>query len=212
MGSATSVDGIDDPTSDPRWNWTLGQTQFNWFKQTIQGSTATYKFVFAHHMLGGMDPYVRGGAVPAHMFEWGGYNDDGTWGFDTQRPTFGDDPIHQLMIDNGVSAFFHGHDHQFVHEERDGIVYQLVPQPSVDGYGFDLYVDSPYVISGGNLPNSGHVRVTVSPGEATVEYVRSEATSGGINGTVEYSYTVESGHCATIYLPIILNSTTTIDP
>jgi len=27
-----------------------------------------------------------------------------------------------LMIDNGVSAFFHGHDHQFAYEVRDGIV------------------------------------------------------------------------------------------
>jgi hypothetical protein len=58
------------PTND-RWTWTLGQQQFNWFKQTIEESNAKFKFVFTHHMVGGTQTYVRGGAVPAHMFEWG---------------------------------------------------------------------------------------------------------------------------------------------
>ena len=60
----------------------------------------------------------------------------------TKRPGW-NVPVHQLMIDNGVAAYFHGHDHQFVHEEIDGIVYQLVPSPSMNGYGFDLYDNSP---------------------------------------------------------------------
>ena len=100
------------------------------------------------------------------------------------------DPIHQIMVDNGVNAFFHGHDHQFVHEEIDGIVYQLVPSSSMTGYGFDQYDDSPYVQSGGNLPNAGHVRVTVTQDEALVEYVRSEEGGGGTNGDVDYAYTI----------------------
>ena len=37
-------------------------------------------------------------------------------------------PIHQLFVENGVSAYFHGHDHQYcLREARDGIVYQEVP-------------------------------------------------------------------------------------
>ncbi len=42
-------------------------------------------------------------------------------GFDTQRPqnAWGSVPIHQLMVENGVSAYFHGHDHQYVYETRD---------------------------------------------------------------------------------------------
>jgi hypothetical protein len=100
------------------------------------------------------------------------------------------------MLTNGVSAFFHGHDHQFVHEVVDGIVYQLVPSPGMTGYGFDLYDDSPRVVSGGNLPNSGHLRVTVSPGETTVEYVRSAISGDGVtNGVVSYSYTIQPPAC-----------------
>ncbi len=55
-----------------RWHWTLGQTQFNWLKAKLEGSDAKYKFIFAHHMTGGSDDYVRGGANPAHICEWGG--------------------------------------------------------------------------------------------------------------------------------------------
>ncbi|NPV04888.1 MAG: hypothetical protein HPY67_09170 [Syntrophaceae bacterium] len=191
----------DEVVSGDQWNWTLGLQQFNWFKQTLQNSTAKYKFVFSHHVVGGQltvsnpeagpPTYVRGGAVAAPYFEWGGQNSSGTPVFETQRPGWGADPIHQLMRDNGVSAFFHGHDHQFVHELRDGIVYQLVPAAGMTGYGFDLYDTSPYVVSGGNLPNAGHVRVTVTPTAATVDYIRSCITGDGCtNGTIAHTYTI----------------------
>jgi hypothetical protein len=175
----------DETVIGDRWDWTLGQQQFNWFKQTLEDSDATFKFVFAHHVTGGTYDYVRGGAEAAPYFEWGGQNWDGTWGFNTERPGWGDDPIHQLMIDNGVGAFFHGHDHEYAYEVRDGVVYQLVPQPGNTGYGFNLYLESdPYteVV----LPSPGHLRVTVSPSQATVDYV---ATS---TGTVNYSYSIEA--------------------
>jgi hypothetical protein len=182
---ASAGEGSDDPATGDRWNWTMGLQQFNWFKQTLENSTAKYKFIFAHHMLGGTENYVRGGAVPAHMFEWGGYNADGTtWGFGTKRPTFGGDPIRQLMIDNGVSAFFHGHDHQYAYEVRDGIVYQSLPRPST-GLDFNYYSEtSPYTER--VLSSPGHLRVTVSPTQATVEYVDSASSAG----TVKHSYTI----------------------
>ena len=199
-GTITGSGEDDDEVVDAdQWNWTLGEEQYNWFVQTLQNSTATYKFVFAHHMVGGQlevsgaagaPGYVRGGGMGAPYFEWGGNNADNTWGFDSERPSFENNPIHNLMLTYGVSAFFHGHDHQFVHEEIDGIVYQLVPSAGMQGYGFDLYDDSPYVVSGGNLPSSGHLRVTVNPSETTVEYVRSEEGGGGINGDVDHSYII----------------------
>ena len=195
---AGSGEDNDEAVSGDQWNWTLGQQQYNWFKRTLQNSNAKFKFVFAHHVVGGQldtsggsggagpPTYVRGGAMAAPYFEWGGNNANGTPGFTSHRNSadFGTTPIHQLMIDNGVSAFFHGHDHQFVHEVRDGIVYQLVPSAGMTGYGFDLYDGSTYDISGGNLPNAGHVRVTVSPTQATVAYYRID-TAG-----VTYSYTI----------------------
>ena len=190
----------DDELHDgDQWHWSLGYEQFEWLKTTLENSDARFKFVFSHHMTGGQITfpeagsergYVHGGAMGAPYFEWGGYNNNDTWGFAHNRPGWGEDPIHQVMVDNGVDAFFHGHDHQFVHEEIDGIAYQLVPSAGMTGYGFDQYDDSPYVQSGGNLPNAGHVRVTVTGDEALVEYVRSEEGGGGINGNVDYAYTI----------------------
>ncbi|MBN1627234.1 MAG: metallophosphoesterase [Deltaproteobacteria bacterium] len=180
---ARAKEGADDPAIGDRWNWSLGLQQFNWLKKTLENSKARYKFIFAHHMLGGSQNYVRGGAVPAHMFEWGGYNADGTtWGFDKQRPGFGNVPIHQLMIDNGVNAFFHGHDHQYAYEERDGIVYQSLPRPST-GLDFNIYKENnPYTKR--VLGNPGYLRVNVSPDKTTVEYVRSNAVE------VSHSYNI----------------------
>jgi hypothetical protein len=181
---ATAGEGNDDPATGDRWNWTLGSQQYNWFKETIENSDAKYKFVFAHHMLGGTQNYVRGGAVPAHMFEWGGYNADGTtWGFTDKRPEaeFGSVPIHQLMIDNGVSAFFHGHDHQYAYEVRDGIVYLSMPRPST-GLDFNYYSESNQYTER-VLASPGHLRVTVTPQETTAEYVTSSNSSGAVQHT-----------------------------
>ena len=166
-----------------RWDWTLGQQQFSWFRQIIQNSNAKYKFVFAHHMLGGLEDFVRGGAAAAHMFEWGGYNLDGTtWGFDTRRPGWGGVPIHQLMINNGVSAFFYGHDHLYAYQKRDGIVYQEVPSAGLTGSGLQTYYNDSYTLK--ILPSPGHIRVTIAPPQATVDYV---AASGG---AVNWSYAI----------------------
>jgi Calcineurin-like phosphoesterase len=189
----TAGEGTDDSVTGDQWSWTLGEQQFDWFKQTIQNSHAKYKFVFSHQMTGGIPNltvagagpgYVRGGAGAAPYFEWGGKNADGSWGFDAHRPGWGGVPIHQLMVQNGVSAYFHGHDHQFVYEKLDGVVYQEMPSPSMSGSGFaGIYSESdPYTIK--ILPDSGHLRITVTPSQATVEYVRSNTTG------VSYAYTI----------------------
>jgi len=180
-----------DVGSGDRWGWTLGWDQYKWLQQALESSKATFKFVFAHHVTGGTDDYGRGGANAVPYVEWGGYNEDGTtWGFDVRRAGWGK-PIHQLMVENGVTAFFHGHDHEFAYEERDGIVYQLVPMAADAsyGYGFQNYHESdPYTIR--VLPNSGHLRVTVSPSKVTVDYVRAFLPGAGTNGQVAYTYTM----------------------
>lgn len=191
-----------DAGSGDRWDWTLGLQQFNWLRQTLESSTAKYKFLFAHQMVGGSDDYVRGGAMPAHIAEWGGYNEDGlTWGWDTERPVaqWGSEPVHQLLVANDVSAVFHGHDHQYAYEMRDGVVYQSLPAAGFSGNGFNIYKESDeYTLR--VLPSPGHLRVTVTPTQATVAYI---ATSGG---TVNYAYTIAAGPGATRVL------TTTADP
>ncbi len=176
-----------DTGSGDRWDWTLGYDQFMWLKDILETSNAAYKFVFAHHMVGGSEAYVRGGAVPAHMFEWGGYDADGvTWAFDTQRAGWGDDAIHQIFINTGVSAFFHGHDHQYAYEVRDGIVYQCLPAAGFDG-GFNYYSENdPYTEE--VLDSPGHLKVTVNSTETIVQYISSASAS---NGTIRHSYTIE---------------------
>jgi hypothetical protein len=88
------------------------------------------------------------------------------------------------MAANGVSAFFHGHDHQYAYEVRDNIVYQEMPSAGFSGNGFSHYTQGGYTIK--VLPSGGHLRVTVSSTQAIVDYVYSTNS----NGTVAYSYTI----------------------
>jgi hypothetical protein len=179
-----------DTGSGDRWDWTLGTNQYNWLKQILENSTAKYKFIFMHNMTGGTDDYIREGAYAAPYCEWGGYNENGTtYAFETRRPTW-DAPIHDILVDNKVSAVFHGHDHQYAHEARDGVVYQSLPSAGFSGNGFGLYSESdPLTIR--VLPSPGHLRVTVKPTEATVAYVQSSG--------VTYSYTIAANGPAAMY-------------
>ncbi len=110
------------------WDWTLGERQYRWFESTLARSTARLKFVFTHQLVGGLDPEGRGGIEAVPFYEMGGRNADSSWGFAAARPRW-PRPLHQLMVDNHVTAVFHGHDHVFVKQELDGIVYQELPQP-----------------------------------------------------------------------------------
>ena len=44
------------------WGITIGDAQYHWFKTTLERSKTKYKFVFAHHVLGGdlAGPFVAG--------------------------------------------------------------------------------------------------------------------------------------------------------
>jgi hypothetical protein len=169
--------------SGDRWDWTLGQTQYNWLRNTLASSNAKYKFVFMHHMTGGTDDYIREGAYAAPYCEWGGYDENGTtYSFASKRSGWLD-PIHQVLVANKVSAIFHGHDHQYAYEIRDGVVYQSVPAAGFTGDGFNLYSESD-PLTERVLPSSGHLRVTVASAQTTVNYLR----SGG--GTTTHSYTI----------------------
>ncbi|RPI00100.1 MAG: hypothetical protein EHM72_10220 [Calditrichaeota bacterium] len=150
--------GEPEAGTGDRWDWTLGQTQYNWLRQTLENSTAAYKFVFAHHMTGGSDDYVRKGAYGAPYCEWGGYDENGaTWGFDSRHDGWYA-TVRQLLVETKVSAFFHGHDHQYAYEILDDVIYQSCASGGFTGNGFNLYSE------GGNtlkvLPSSDHLRST----------------------------------------------------
>jgi hypothetical protein len=158
------------PDSLNGWRWTLGKTQYDWLRSTLEGSTAKYKFVFSHQLVGG-DKDGRGGVEPANKYEWGGDNLDGTRGFETQRPGWYK-PIKDLLTDHRVTIFFHGHDHFFGKQQKECLVYQETPQPSHPNYSSANYADDYGYFEGQILPNSGHLRVTVAPEGVKVDYVR----------------------------------------
>lgn len=168
------------------WGATLGEAQYKWLKQTLENSKAPFKFVFAHHVNG----TGRGGVERADLFEWGGKGQNGQWQFDKNRPGW-TMPIHQLMVKNKVAIFFQGHDHLFAKQEKDGIIYQSVPNPADDTH--TAFNKEAYT-SGIVLPNSGFLKVIVSDTEVKVEYVRtySEDKKGmGDEITGPFTYTIK---------------------
>lgn len=176
-----------------QWNPTLGYDQYQWLKTTLETSQARWKFIFIHQLIGGKDQNGRGGIEVAGLYEWGGNNEDGSYGFDTQRPGWGM-PIHQLLVSNHVTAVFHGHDHLFAKEELDGIVYQEVPQPGANRTN-DINSALEYGYMGGDtLGSPGYLRVNVSPNKVTVDYICTylpkDEKDGQQNGQVDYSYSI----------------------
>jgi hypothetical protein len=189
----------NDEAVGNRWDWTLGRAQYLWLKRTLETSTATFKFVFCHHLTGGTADYARAGARGAKYVEWGGYNTDGTtWGFTANRAAADGwvMPIHQMLVQNNVTAVFHGHDHVYAREELDGVIYQEVPFAANDDYGFGFASNDTDYADAEVEENSGHVRVTVAPAEVTVDYVRSFLPGDGTNGSLGHTYRVVS--CAAL--------------
>jgi hypothetical protein len=177
------------------WSHSLGKEQYQWLASTLKNSSAKYKFIFIHHLVGGLDSNGRGGSEAAPLYEWGGHDPDGSDAFKQNRPGW-DKPIHQLLVENKVSIVFHGHDHFYAKQDADGIVYQLVPQPghtkaqsgtprSAADYGYH---------EGVLLCSSGHMRISVTPEKATVDYVQAylpgDKTGDSQNGKVAHSYTL----------------------
>jgi len=181
-----NVRGSREKGTRDLWKVTLGQEQYQWFRQTLASSHARYKFVFTHHLLG----TGRGGVEMAGLCEWGGQSRRGDWEFAQKRPGW-EASIQQLMSRNHVTIFFQGHDHIFVKQELEGVIYQTLPLPADPHYA--LYNRDAYR-SGDALPGSGRVRVTVAPDKVKVEYVRSflpkDESAERKNGEIGYSYEV----------------------
>jgi len=164
---------VKNPTT-AGWEWTLGKIQYDWLVDTLKNSTATHKFIYIHHLLVG-DAQSRGGSEIAKYNEWGGRNKDGSDGFEQNRPGWGK-PIHQLLIDHKVGFVFKGHDHLYVKQELDGIIYQTVPQPSHPGEKID--VNQYGYLSGKGVGGSGFIKVTTSNSEAKVDFIKFDGTVG----------------------------------
>lgn len=183
-------DQCDTSAKPKNWDWTLGFAQYTWLKNTLESSTAKYKFVFAHHIRA----QGRGGITNAKLFEWGGYEQNGTsYTFPSKRPGWAK-PIHKLFVDNKVNIFFQGHDHVFAHEMLDSVTYQAVPMAADSTYEIGKLANAD-AYTADTLDGTGHIRVTVSPDCVKVDYIRAYLpadTLSGLhhNGEVAFSYTV----------------------
>ena len=195
-------DQCDTSAKPQGWSWSLGLPEYTWLKNTLESSTQKFKFVFAHHVRG----QGRGGVNEAKLFEWGGYEQNGTsYTFPTNRPGWAK-PIHQLFVDNGVNIFFQGHDHLFAHEVMNNVTYQEVPMAADSTYQIGMLANADAYTSD-TLDGTGHLRVTVNSTCVKVDYVRAYLpadTLSGIhhNGEVAFSYSI--GDC----WPVSVNNVT----
>jgi len=167
-----------------QWNFTIGDAQYQWLKQTLEKSRARYKFVFGHHVLGS----CRGGIEWASTFEWGGKNRRGIDEFAANRPNW-ETPLHQLFVKHGVTAFIQGHDHLFVRQELDGVAYITCPMsgdPSYNAYNSEHYS------SGDKLSNTGHLKMSVSSDDVQLQYIKAvlpqDEAAQGKNGKIAYAW------------------------
>jgi uncharacterized protein (TIGR03437 family) len=201
----TGLGGQSNPSvkTQDKWAVTHGDAQYQWLKQTLEQSTAKWKFVFAHHVMG----TGRGGVEIANEYEWGGDNPNGSWAFTQYRPTW-PDPIHQLMVANHVTIFFQAHDHLYAHQQLDGVVYQSLPNPADNTY---TAFNSDAYTSGDIFPNAGYTKVTVSPTSVKVEYIREwlpqdEKPPAQVSGTVQFAYTISSGSTSAPVISSVTNA------
>ena len=180
--------------SSSGWERTLGEEQYRWLANTLEHSTALFKFVFIHNLVGGTESSMRGGAEAARYFEWGGHDPDGRYAFDEKRPGWSA-PIHELLKRYGVNVVFHGHDHFFAHQELDGVTYQLVPQPSHPEERDVTRMAAEYgYVTGDFLPSPGYLKVEVGKTTATVSYVKVRPTNKDNANTSEtvFKYQIDA--------------------
>lgn len=204
-GSPAQVDsGLNDQAAKTGNGWliTSGNAQYQWMAQTLKNSTAKWKFVFTHHILG----TNRGGVEQVPLYEFGGLNANGTSGFATNRqpctvcdvpssPSYSwPETIEQLLEENNATIFFQAHDHLYVHQTYHNVTFQSMPNPADNTYyafNADAYVQPSQTLYG----NSGFVKVTVQPTGVNVQYIREwlpadAARLGVTNGVIQDSYTI----------------------
>lgn len=177
---------------DP-WQRTLGDQQYQWLKTTLQNSKAVFKFVFIHNLVGGVDlkGRGRGGAEASQYYEWGGADTTGQNQFSKYRPGW-EKPIHDLLLQYKVQAVFHGHDHFFAKQERDGLVYQLVPQPGSFKYGNNNQAAEYGYQSGKLLQAPGYLRVRLENNQAMVDFIQTSIDARHKNKEILYTYTLKA--------------------
>jgi hypothetical protein len=145
-------------------DWTLGEAQLGWLRQTLQNAKSKWRFLLIHHAVGGAagdaanSAYGRGGGQAARVGEQA--------------------VVHDLMLQYGVQIFFYGHDHVFTDMVVDGIHYTL-PGSAGAPWKFST-LETGYQ---NYWEDSGHARVHVKPESVNVEFL-------AMGGALLNSYTI----------------------
>ncbi len=177
--------GLDEPDSPEQW--TLGPDQLAWLERTLRNSAVRWKFVLAHHVVGGWKYYLAGETQQTHY----AYGRGGA-----RYARVGEQSrITDLMQQYDAQIFFYGHDHVFAHQQAEGIDFVCAGRPTylqpkwwdtpgwLEAYGDEFY---------GAI---GFTRLSVSPDEIQVEYVctardpRQAENVSAIPGQVLYHFT-----------------------
>ncbi len=170
-----SLNSADDQTTGSYPTNSLGTSQLAWLETTLAASTATWKFVLSHRLLGGLPGkpntcdtnwwYARGsGASVAPS----------TASSDSRTEEW---TLHQLLQQYNVTAYISSHDHVFGHSRTGSVNYLKVPTASgfnrfdtwatCDDYGsvWD-YTDQLYAL--GSSRQRGVMYLDISATEVTV--------------------------------------------
>ncbi len=106
--------------------WSLGETQRVWLTRTLSESTARWKFVIAHHLVGGGLIGTAGETIVSGQ----GLAYGRGCAIDAIRPGTEQAWIHSIMRAHGAQFFLYGHDHCFAHSEADGVHYLACGRPT----------------------------------------------------------------------------------
>ena len=98
-----------------------------------------------------------------------------------------------------MTIFFHGHDHFFGKQEKDCLIYQETPQPSLPNFNGPNQAEDYGYFEGQFLPNTGHIRVTVGPDGVKTEYIRAflpgQETATRHNRDIAATYFIGKTNC-----------------
>jgi len=109
---------LDNESYNPPWmplipeQWTLGETQKQWFKNELSRE-ASWKFVCFHHVLGGW-PRGTNEAVTDYCYGRGPlFTLEDYQGLCARPESVEQVTLTRWMLESGVKALFYGHDHVF---------------------------------------------------------------------------------------------------
>ncbi len=163
--SYTPTEHLLSSTGGQADEWTLGQDQLDWLRDTLENAEESWKFILIHHAVGGAAGneananYGRGGGQAAYVGEQA--------------------LVHQMMLDYGVQIFFYGHDHVFTDMVVDGVHYSM-PGSAGAPWMF-TQAETGYETS---WQVSGWAHVDVSPDSVDVQFIE-------VGGEVIHSYELD---------------------